>query len=215
MRDDTERNQRKLAAGDPAYREEWTETCHAAVERLSSHPCIVTWVLFNESWGQFDSVRATGDVWKLDPTRPVLSVSGWYDQGAGDYRGVHNYFRSMRVYDDGKGGGAGTGRAFVISEFGGLVWSVKGHRSLEEEYGYATFDTIGEWHAALRKLLSEVDALEKDGLAGFVYTQVSDVEEETNGLLTYDRRVNKLEGFSLGPAVATGSVEAAMSSDGE
>ncbi len=198
MRDDLPRNQRKLAAGDPTYREEWTSTCHAAVRRLSSHPCVVTWVLFNESWGQFDSVAATDAVWRIDPTRPVLSVSGWYDQGAGDYRGVHNYFRKMRVYDDGKGGDAGAGRAFMISEFGGLVWSVEGHSSLEDEYGYATFDTIQEWRAGLDKLLAEVDALEPEGLVGFVYTQVSDVEEETNGLLTYDRRVNKLEASGPG-----------------
>ena len=201
MRDDTPRNQTKLAAGDPRYREEWASTCHAAVRRLSNHPCVVTWVLFNESWGQFDSVAATGRVWRIDPTRPVLSVSGWYDQGSGDYRGVHNYFRSMRVYDDNKGGCAGAGRAFVISEFGGLVWSVAGHSSLDDEYGYATYDSFESWGAALRKLLAQVDALEKDGLAGFVYTQVSDVEEETNGLLTYDRRVNKAARW-LGTGVA-------------
>ena len=194
MRDDTPIAHMRLAAGDPAYREEWTATCHATVRRLSNHPCVVTWVLFNESWGQFDSVAATQDVWDLDPKRPVLSVSGWYDQGAGDYRGVHNYFRTMRVYKDGKGGCAGAGRAFVISEFGGLVWSVEGHRSLDEEYGYATYGSIEEWRAALRELLAQVDALEPEGLAGFVYTQVTDVEEETNGILTYDRRVNKMDG---------------------
>ena len=81
-----------------------------------------------------------------------------------------------------------------MSEFGGVSCLVEGHSSLAECYGYEVYEDLGEWRAAVLALLAEVDALEARGLAGFVYTQVSDIEEETNGLLTYDRRVAKLGG---------------------
>ena len=74
----------------------------------------------------------------------------------------------------------------------GLPWHVKGHSSFLEPYGYAGFASLGEWRRAVRALLDEANALEAKGLAGYVYTQLSDVEEETNGLLSFDRRVNKL-----------------------
>lgn len=186
--DSTPKGWDKLAAADAAYRREWTETTRAAVRRLSAHPCIVTWVLFNESWGQFCAGDATRMVRGLDPTRPILSVSGWYDQGTGDYQGIHNYFRPQKVWAD----HAKTLRARMISEFGGLTWHDPAHATCPESYGYADFASIDEWRAELRKLLAGVDALEGEGLAGFVYTQVSDVEEEVNGLMTYDRRVVKL-----------------------
>ena len=179
---------KKLASDDEAYRAEWTETAQAAVQRLSAHPCIVTWVLFNESWGQFSAGEATRMVRALDPTRPILSVSGWYDQGTGDYKGVHNYFRPQKIWSD----HAAEKRAFVISEFGGLTWHDPEHATCPKSYGYADFSSIEEWCAELEALLASVDALEAEGLAGFVYTQVSDVEEETNGLMTYDRKIIKL-----------------------
>lgn len=184
----------KLAAGDRAYREEWTATVHEAVLRLSAHPSIVTWVLFNESWGQFSAGEATRMVRALDPTRPILSVSGWYDQGTGDYMGIHNYFRPQRIWRD----AVARPRAFMISEFGGLTWHIPEHSSFPKPYGYADFTSIGAWRAALSKLLSDTRALERDGLSGYVYTQVSDIEEETNGLMSYDRRIIKLETDPIG-----------------
>ena len=180
----------KLASADGAYRTEWTETARAVIERLSSHPCIAAWVLFNESWGQFCAADATRMARATDPTRPILSVSGWYDQGTGDIKGVHNYFRPQKVWRD----DAVEPRAFMISEFGGLTWHIPEHAACPESYGYATFPSIEVWRDELRTLLASVDALEAEGLSGYVYTQVSDVEEETNGLMTYDRSVVKLDG---------------------
>ena len=194
QRDDTDKGRARLGATDPAYREEWTRTCEDVVGRLSGHPCVIGWVLFNESWGQFDAGKATQLVWDLDSSRPVLSVSGWYDQGTGDIFGVHNYFRGMHLFDDPYAAqGERPTRAQMLSEFGGLVWHVDDHSSLTHSYGYAQFETQTEWRQALLGMLAEVDGLCEQGLCGFVYTQVSDVEEETNGLLTYDRRVSKLE----------------------
>ena len=179
---------RRLAADDPAYREEWRATCEGTVRLLSGHPCVIGWTLFNEGWGQFDARAARELVRALDPTRPVSATSGWYDQGCGDLWSVHNYFRPLEVWPD----HARPARAFVISEFGGVSWAVPGHVSLWTSYGYDQADGGAEFAAEVRALLKQADALEAEGLAGYVYTQLSDVEEETNGLLTYDRRVNKL-----------------------
>lgn len=187
MRDDTLGNQKKLGAGDAGYREEWTRTCRETVQLLANHPCIIAWSLMNEGWGQFDARAACNMVRALDPTRVIDAVSGWYDQRCGDFHSVHNYFRDMAVWRD-----RGARRAFFVSEFGGYTHRVDGHSALDKAYGYEPYDDIDEWRKAVRSLLSEMDALEPKGLAGYVYTQVSDIEEETNGILTYDRRVNKL-----------------------
>ena len=186
--DSTPSHQRALSAASPDFQAEWTETCREMVRRLKGHPSIVTWVLFNEGWGQFDARRACELVRAEDPTRPVDAVSGWYDQRCGDYLSEHNYFRPLTVTRDRHG------RAFVLSEFGGLTWMVEGHAASPEAYGYGDFSSLEAWRDGVRDLLATADRLEARGLAGFVYTQLSDVEDEVNGLLTYDRRVNKLTG---------------------
>lgn len=194
QRDDTDKGRSRLGGADKAYQDEWLRTCEDVIGRLSGHPCVVGWVLFNESWGQFDAAKATQLAWDLDPTRPVLSCSGWYDQGTGDIRGIHNYFRGMHMFDDPYAEkGKPSNRAQMVSEFGGLTWRVEGHAQLDHTYGYAEFTSLEEWRSAYREIIAQMDALEAEGLSGYVYTQVSDVEEETNGLVTYDRRVYKLE----------------------
>ena len=143
-------------------------------------------------------------------------TSGWYDQHCGDFHSVHNYFRPLEIYPD-KGPLRGYVaefekkhrrrrraahyvvlpvarhgvRAFVISEFGGLAQLVPEHAAVSRAYGYGEYDSIDDWRAAVRSVLASAAALESRGLAGYVYTQVSDVEEELYGLLTYDRRVDK------------------------
>ena len=195
--DDTPRHRQRLSAGDEAYRDQWRAACRETVAYLADHPCVVTWVLFNEGWGQFDAAVATAEVRALDPTRPVDAVSGWYDQHCGDFLSVHDYFRPLAVYPDDPARLVGAaaargGRAFVISEFGGLALGVQDHVAYQGIYGYDTFDGATAWAAGVRDVLAAADALEARGLAGWVYTQLSDVEEEANGILTYDRRVNKL-----------------------
>ena len=180
-----------LSAGEDGYRKEWTETCQKMVKLLDGHPSIGCWTLFNEGWGQFDARAATEAVRALDATRPIDATSGWYDQGCGDFLSIHNYFRPLRAGWHGKQRG---NRAAIISEFGGLAQMMPGHTSLDHSYGYGDFSTVEDWRAAVKKLLVEVESLQDEGLAGYVYTQVSDVEEEVNGLLTYDRKINKFEG---------------------
>ena len=187
--DDTTPNHHEaLSAGEEGYRKVWTETCQGMVKLLDGHPSIGLWTLFNEGWGQFDARAATEAVRALDATRPIDATSGWYDQGCGDFLSIHNYFRPLRAGWHGKQRG---NRAAIISEFGGLAQMTPGHTSLDHSYGYGDFATVEDWRAAVKKLLAEVESLADEGLAGYVYTQVSDVEEEVNGLLTYDRKINK------------------------
>ena len=110
------------------------------------------------------------------------AASGWFDAGCGDFISEHNYFRKLKVPED------KTGRLPVISEYGGLTLSVPGHTyDPGNSYGYGALKDAGELRARLEQLRSTLHALEDEGLAGAVYTQVSDIQEEINGLLTYDR----------------------------
>jgi len=167
-------------------RECWEIECRETLDHLYNVPSISTWVPFNEAWGQFDAARIANEVKAYDPTRTVDHASGWFDQKAGDFNSVHNYFRKLRVENDDK-------RAFVISEYGGYACHIKGHSSVERIFGYKKYETKEELSKAFYELLNEqVKPLIEEGLSGVVYTQLSDVEEEVNGLVTYDRKVCKL-----------------------
>ena len=197
-RDDTSKHRAGLSANDPAYQREWSDTCSEMVRLLNMHPSIVTWTLFNEGWGQFDAKAADEHVHAIDPTRPIDAASGWYDQRCGDYLSIHNYFRPLDMpVDDAErlcGRAAERGfRAVVLSEFGGLSQPIEGHTFGANAYGYGSYETVDEWRNAVRTALEEAGTLEAEGLSGYVFTQLSDVEDEVNGLVTYDRRVVKLE----------------------
>ena len=207
---------RLLSRAKPVSREEYAHELADTVQALRCHPCIACWVPFNEGWGQFDACDAAERIHALDPTRPIDATSGWYDQRCGDVHSVHNYFRPLEIYPD-KGPLRGYVaeyekrhkrrrraahyavlpvaqhgvRAFVISEFGGLAQLVADHAAVSRAYGYGEYDSIEDWRTAVRSVLDSAESLESRGLAGYVYTQVSDVEEELNGLMTYDRRLNK------------------------
>ena len=172
-----------LAREDEKARKRFERDLLRMIRQLGNHPCIGQWVPFNEGWGQFDALRITDRIKKEDPTRPVDHASGWFDQGGGDVRSVHNYFRPLTVQKE--------SRAFVISEYGGINCQIEGHTMNEEVYGYHTAG-VSDFPQQFADKMAEIRALEKEGLCGAVYTQVSDVEEETNGLLTYDRKVCKV-----------------------
>ena len=183
--DDTPKNMASLSAADEGYQREWSALCLETIEILKSHPCIITWVLFNEGWGQFKAAEALAAARAADPTRPIDAVSGWFDQHCGNFRSDHNYFRTLKVRKDKE-------RAYALSEFGGLSFGVAGHCACTDSYGYGDYEDLGAWRKAVAKQLEKVDSLQEKGLAAYVYTQLADVEEEVNGLLSYDRKVNKL-----------------------
>lgn len=195
-----------LERDDERARKRFERDLVRMIRQLGSCSCIGMWVPFNEGWGQFDALRITDIIRKEDPSRPIDHASGWFDQGGGDVRSVHNYFRPLAVEEDRRSGrpaGAGgsrsgdeaagerRARAFVISEYGGTNCQIAEHSMSEEMYGYHNV-TREEFPKAFAETMEKIKSLYKEGLCGAVYTQVSDIEEETNGLLTYDRKVRKL-----------------------
>ncbi len=175
---------RFLSRGDRQERVRFVQQLQEMVDTLYNSPSIVAWVPFNEGWGQFDAKKITKFLREWDPSRLIDSASGWFDRGCGDIHSVHNYFRKLKVEKDSHG------RPFVLSEYGGMKCGIAGHRAAEDSYGYRDV-ARADFAAEFRKQMSEIQVLRKDGMAGAVYTQVSDIEEEINGLLTYDRKVNK------------------------
>lgn len=157
------------------------------ISRLYNCPCIAMWVPFNEGWGQFDALQATKLVYELDSTRTVDHASGWHDQGGSDVYSVHVYCRAY-VFEKDK-----HNRPTVLSEFGGYNLSVEGHTFEGKVFGYREMQTYQDLEEKLTRLYEdEILPAKESGLAAAVYTQVSDVEVELNGLLTYDRQVVKV-----------------------
>lgn len=164
-------------------RAEFIQGMEETVSALKNSPSVVLWTVFNEGWGQFDSAKMTEKLKELDDTRLIDSVSGWHDQGKDKttLKSLHTYFTPLRVPKD--------PRPVVLSEFGGYSLPVKGHQYSQKIFGYKVFKTEEKLKAALEKLyLKKVKPLIKKGLCACIYTQVSDVEEEINGLVTYDRK---------------------------
>ena len=177
-----------LSRRDEPARKQWEVETAETVEYLKFFPSIAMWVPFNEGWGQFDTIRITNMIKKLDPSRLIDSASGWFDQGCGDFISIHNYFRPLTVPVK-----QWANRAFFLSEYGGYACQIKEHCSVERVFGYKHYDSLTEFETACQKLIKEsLLPLREQGLCGAVFTQLSDVEEEVNGILTYDRKINKL-----------------------
>lgn len=155
---------------------------------LRNVPSIVVWTLFNEGWGQFEAARMTKKLRQLDPNRLIDSTSGWYDKGVGDFSSYHIYFYPiLKMHNDKK-------RILSLSEFGGYGLKIPGHTYSEKAFGYKNFKTKEELETALKKLYGDVlRAIKEQCLGVGVYTELTDVEEELNGLLTYDRKVVKCD----------------------
>ncbi len=153
-------------------------------EALKNTVSIVLWTPFNEGWGQFDALKIARDLKLLDPTRLVDHASGWHDQGGPDLKSVHVYFKRFRPRPD------PLMRPLALTEYGGYSLPVDGHMASDALFGYKKFASTDEYHDAVLKLKRK-ELLPVKQLAASVYTQLSDVEDEINGLLTYDRKVNK------------------------
>ena len=151
-----------------------------------NHPSIIMWVIFNEGWGQYDTARLTDWVRKLDPTRLVDSASGWTDRGVGAVHDVHAYPGPASPK-------RGKRRAAVLGEFGGLGLPLEGHTWTDKKnWGYRNLTSREELTERYVRLIERLRFLIGDpGLCAAVYTQVSDVETECNGLMTYDRAIVK------------------------
>ncbi len=157
------------------------------IETHWNHPSIVMWVPFNEGWGQYDTERITAYVQRKDSTRLVNNASGWTDKGVGSVNDIHVYPGPGVPDLDAK-------RAAVLGEFGGLGLPVTGHTWLDKgNWGYVKYNSAKDVTDAYVDLLTKMRSLIPLGLCAGVYTQTTDVEVETNGWLTYDRQVFKID----------------------
>lgn len=176
-----------LARQNKAGRLEFVKEMKETVELLKGHPCIAAWVIFNEGWGQFQTEDMTEIMRKQDPSRLIDQASGWFDQGGGDLQSLHNYFFKLRIKPEKR-------RATVLSEFGGYSLRQEGHSACLTQYGYGIYTDKRLLNKAYKKLDKKVEELIPEGLCASVYTQLSDVEEEVNGVFTFDREVRKIGG---------------------
>ena len=179
---------RYFSRSDEAGRTHYYEELGQMIDLLYNTVSLALWVPFNEGWGQFDALKAAEFIRKRDDTRPIDHASGWYDQGGGDIKSIHWYFRPYHHKQPSK-----EQRPICLTEYGGYNCAVPGHCWGEgAEFGYKKIADPAEFNRAFQKLMEEqiIPAKER-GLAAAVYTQVSDVEGERNGLLTYDRKVCK------------------------
>jgi len=169
------------------HKKQFEYELHEMVDQFYNYPSIVMWVIFNEAWGQYDTERLTAAVKKQDPNRLVSNASGWTDKEVGDILDWHLYPGPGSPKPE-------ETRAAVLGEFGGLGLQLKGHLWQEDNWGYQNFENKTTYQDRYELLYDDVWALEKNpGMSACVYTQITDVEMEVNGLLTYDREIIKFD----------------------
>lgn len=179
-------NHYHMFSRDDAFgREDFLLETKDTIQLLYNFPCVAMWVLFNEGWGQFDALQVTNYVKSLDSTRTIDSTSGWFDQNAGDVKSLHIYFTPLRFKKE--------NRTVILSEFGGYALKLKGHSYSDKMYGYRIYRSKHSLQKAYNKLFyNKIIPGIKNGLSACVYTQLTDIEEEINGIMTYDRKVLKV-----------------------
>jgi hypothetical protein len=172
---------------DADARQQWEVELTRHIEDHFNHPSIIIWVLFNEGWGQYDTERLVRRMRGLDSSRLINDASGWYDQQWGDIVDKHFYPGPGVPRLEEK-------RASVTGEFGGLGCVITAHVWRDDAWGYRSFTNTETLTEEYQRLWQRVYWLaEHEGLSAAVYTQISDVEQEANGLLTYDREVEKID----------------------
>lgn len=173
----------RSAESEANYRKEWKEI----IDYLYSNPCVVTWVPFNEAWGQFKTPEIVEWTKTYDPSRLVNPASGGNHYPVGDILDLHNYPGPDMYLFDGQ-------RATVLGEYGGIGLALEGHLwNTEKNWGYVQFKNSKEVTDEYLKYAESLLTFIKSGFSAAVYTQTTDVEGEINGLMTYDRKVIKIE----------------------
>lgn len=176
-----------LKRKDEKGREQYYEDLKGMVEYLYNHPSIAVWVPFNEGWGQFNAAKATACIKKIDKTRLINEACGWFDQKGGDMYSIHNYIHKLEVKPQ-------KDRVVALTEYGGYSYPVKGHLACVKEFGYQEYNSSEELTENYERLWKEeIFPNLKCGLSSAIYTQTTDIEEEINGLMTYDREIDKMQ----------------------
>ena len=180
-----------LQFGLPKRKEFFEFHMEETVEHLYNHPCIVMWTLFNEGWGQFETDRLFERLKSHDRTRLVDAASGWFEQNKSDFISEHIYYKNQDMR-------TGT-RPLLLSECGGFSLPVVGHIwHSKAGYGYGKCADTKELMARIQDMdEGMIGPYIRKGLCGYVYTQLSDVENEINGMYTYDRQVCKVDAAQM------------------
>ncbi len=175
----------------PEWREEFKQELWGMIDSLYNCVSICCWVPFNEGWGQFDAKEIGTKIKELDPSRFVDHASGWHDQNGPDFKSMHRYIVPVTAPTR----FTRKGRPYVLSEYGGYSWNIKDHVwNAKRSFGYIMFPNSKKLSAAYKHLHDvQIVRLIKKGLCATVYTQVSDVEFEVNGIYSYDRKVLKVD----------------------
>lgn len=177
----------KKLHSDRLSRQIFIDTAKKTLGLLYNSPSVLYYTVFNEGWGQFSADEVYRELKALDKTRIFDATSGWFWQKESDVDSHHVYFKKLKVRPH-------PNMPSVISEFGGYSYRAAGHLFGSKNYGYKTFGTVEELSLAIEKLyLNEVCPLVEKCVSALIYTQISDVEDETNGFLTYDRELVKLD----------------------
>lgn len=188
FKDTSRKDHARFGQKDPTSRLFFETQISQVPAHLHNVVSLFSYVIFNEGWGQFDSERLTGLLREVDPTRLIDSHSGWYDQGCGDFSGNHIYFRPIKMKNDGR-------RILNLSEFGGYSQKVEGHCFSAKNFGYKVYRDKGSLGRGVASLFRDQLApqVKEEMISCYVFTQLTDVEQETNGLVTYDREIEKID----------------------
>ena len=175
----------------PEWRQEFKDELFGMIDNLYNCVSICCWVPFNEGWGQFDAKEIGTAIKNYDPSRFVDHASGWHDQGGPEFKSIHKYILPVHAPTARRT----AGRPIVLSEYGGYSWNIVEHAwNPKRSFGYIMFKNSEKLSAAYKRLHeSQVIPLINKGLCATVYTQVSDVEFEVNGIYSYDRKILKLD----------------------
>jgi hypothetical protein len=189
----------------PASSAQWEAEQRRMMDHLHNHPSVIMWIVFNEGWGQYDTERLTTWAKEYDPSRLVTSASGWTDFPVGDIYDNHDYSFNISPAL----GSNFKDRATLCGECGGFNVLIGGHLWHKDqtqqarvnpagETGRESYDSVEQWKSRYRDWLTNLRLMQPGGLNAAVYTQISDVEHECNGWLTYDRKVSKFRVEELG-----------------
>ncbi len=181
---------RKLSRADENGRKEAEQEFKDTIKLLYNTPSIVLWTIFNEAWGQFDAARIYKELKQIDTTRIYDHASGWIDQGISETKSMHVYFKRFKMPKEKEI----NNRAVILSECGGYALKIKKHTFNNTNFGYSKMSSKEALENEYKKLI-QLDILPNisKGLCAFIYTQLSDVEDELNGFITYDRCVVKVD----------------------
>ena len=189
----SDNNYEKFNRESEKGRDNFIRDLSITINQLYNFPCISAWVPFNEGWGQFDSIKIAKIIKRLDKTRFVDHASGWVDQKGPDFKSIHLYGKIKKFKSD------DMQRPIVLSEYGGYGLFINNHTGNKAPFfSYGLYKDINQLSEAIKNLIiNDLSPCLKNGLSASVYTQLSDIEAEINGFLTYDRKILKVNKYLI------------------